>query len=348
MVCQFIRIYFPIKGRMSKKLTSIDIARLAGVSQTTVSRVLHDAASVTPKTKEKVLSLIRRYNYLPNAAARQMKTNRSHTIAVVVANLSNPLYPLMLRMLVRSLDLKGYRTIVWEQGEGSEELISQTVSESSVDGVIFATATDSLLDQLREISAQKPIILINRLVQSNAFDTIVSDNFAGGEAVAEYFIKGKRTNIGLLSAHSDASTIRDREKGFRSALLKKLPNMKLATSAATMQNFTYESGYEGMVELLESNPNINAVFCTNDIVAIGAIDAAKKMGREIPEDIWVIGYDDIPMAGWDCINLSTVSQPIQKMVDYAVERLLDRIDDPSLKAKSKVLPNQLITRNTTF
>lgn len=333
---------------MSKKLTSIDIARLAGVSQTTVSRVLHDAASVTPKTKEKVLSLIRKHSYLPNAAARQMKTNRSNAIAVVVANLSNPLYPLMLRMLVRSLDLKGYRTIVWEQGERVEELINQTLSESSVDGIIFATATDGLLEQLREISSQKPIILINRLVKSNAFDTIVSDNFSGGEAVAEYFIKGRRTNIGLLSAHSDASTIRDREKGFRSALLKHLPNLRLATSAATMQNFTYESGYEGMVELLENNPHLNAVFCTNDIVAIGAIDAAKKFGKKIPKDIWVVGYDDIPMAGWHCINLSTVSQPIQKMVDYAVERLLARIKDPSLKAKKKVLPNQMIIRGTTF
>jgi LacI family transcriptional regulator len=140
---------------MIKKLTSIDIARLAGVSQTTVSRVLHDAASVTPKTKEKVLSLIRKHSYLPNAAARQMKTNRSNTIAVVVANLSNPLYPLMLRMMVKSLDLKGYRTIVWEQDEGIDHLIN--LSESSVDGIVFATATDGLLKQLINISSQKPI-----------------------------------------------------------------------------------------------------------------------------------------------------------------------------------------------
>ena len=331
---------------MSKKLTSIDIARLAGVSQTTVSRVLHDAASVSPKTKEKVLSLIRKHSYLPNAAARQMKTNRSNTIAVVVANLSNPLYPLMLRMMVKSLDLKGYRTVVWEQDEGIHNLIN--LSESSVDGIVFATATDGLLEQLIKISSQKPIILINRLVKSKAFDTIVSDNFAGGEMVAQYFINHKRINIGLLSAHSDASTIRERERGFRSSLLRHLPNLKLATSAEKMQNFTYETGYEGMMELLNNNPHLDAVFCTNDIVAIGALDAAKKFGKKIPKDLWIIGYDDIPMAGWDCINLSTVCQPMQEMVDYAVERLLDRIKDPSLKPKNKVLPNHLITRGTTF
>ena len=333
---------------MSKKLTSIDIARLAGVSQTTVSRVLHDSASVTPRTKEKVLSLIRKHSYLPNAAARQMKTNRSNTIAVVVANLSNPLYPLMLRMMVKSLSLKGYKTIVWEQDEGIDHLINQNLSESSVDGIVFATATDGLLKQLINIALQKPIILINRLVRSKAFDAIVSDNFAGGELVAQYFINGNRMNIGLLSAHSDASTIREREKGFRNALLRHIPNFKLMTSAAPIQNFSYESGYRGMLELLRNNPLIDAVFCTNDIVAIGAIDAAKKFGKKIPKDLWVIGYDDIPMAGWDCINLSTVSQPMQEMVDYAVERLLDRISDPSLKPKNKVLPNQLIVRGTTF
>lgn len=334
---------------MSKRLTSIDIARLAGVSQTTVSRVLQDLPSVKPETKARVLKVIQDHEYSPSAAARQMKTRRSGTVAVVVASLSNPLYPLLLQLLVERLASRGFRTTVWELDGVMDDATVRALAESATDGVIFAAALDESRELLTRVAAEKPIILINRSVGTNLFDTIVSDNYAGGRRVAEYFLSAGRKHIGLISAKSSkssrASTIRERERGF----MEGLGDVALgpAFTRADAADFGYEFGFSAMQTLLADSPEVDSVFCTNDIVAIGALDAAKRGGRLVPDDMWIVGYDDIPMARWECIALSTVQQPLPAMVEQVVERLERRMADPLLAPHTFVMPNDLVLRCTT-
>lgn len=334
---------------MSKRLTSIDIARLAGVSQTTVSRVLQDLPSVKPETKSRVLKVIQDHEYSPSAAARQMKTRRSGTVAVVVASLSNPLYPLLLQLLVERLASRGFRTTVWELDGVMDDATVRALAESATDGVIFAAALDDSKELLNRVAAEKPIILINRSVGTDLFDTIVSDNYAGGRRVAEYFLAAGRGHIGLVSASSGrssrASTIRERERGFMEGLGD--VGRSDAFTRCDAADFGYEHGFRAMQALLDESPDVDSVFCTNDIVAIGVLDAAKGAGRSVPDDMWIVGYDDIPMARWECIGLTTVQQPLPAMVAQVVERLECRMTDPMLAPATFVLPNDLVLRRTT-
>jgi len=336
-----------IIGHMKKNLTSQDIARLAGVSQSTVSRVIRDHPSIKEKTRQHVLRVIREHGYTPSAAARQMKTNRSGAIAVVVANLTNPLYPSLLHFLVNALASQGLRTTVWEMSTELDDATAKTIAESEVDGVIFATAVASSRLQHQTIATRKPVVFINRSLTGQDFDVVVSDNAAGGRTVADYFLAGKRRRIGLLTGASEASTILDRERGFMSRLQDATGTATCTRSPSHFDVFTYENGYQAMRELLDADPGLDAVFCTNDIVAIGALDGARAQGRRIPQDLWIVGYDDIPMAGWDVIGLTTMRQPLPAMAGKAVERLLARINRPDLPAETIELPNQLIVRNTT-
>ncbi|SPD59179.1 Transcriptional regulator, LacI family (modular protein) (plasmid) [Cupriavidus neocaledonicus] len=334
---------------MSKRLTSIDIANLAGVSQTTVSRVLQDLPSVKPETKARVLKVIQDYEYSPSAAARQMKTRRSGTVAVVIASLSNPLYPMLLQLLVDRLASRGFRTTVWELEGKMDEATVRALAESATDGVIFAAALDESREMLTRVAAEKPIILIHRSVGTDLFDTIVSDNYAGGRRVADYFVSAGRKCIGLISAASSksskASTIRERERGFMEGLgALSQGNAFVRADAA---DFSYEYGFRTMQTLLAERPDVDAVFCTNDIVAIGALDAARHSGKQVPGELWVVGYDDIPMARWECISLSTVQQPLPAMVEQVVDRLQRRMTTPDLAPYTFVLPNDLVLRRTT-
>lgn len=332
---------------MKKNLTSQDIALLAGVSQSTVSRVIRNHSSIKSKTREHVLQVIREHGYTPNAAARQMKTNRSGAIAVVVANLTNPLYPSLLHLLVNQLASHGLRTTIWETSTELDDATASAIAESDVDGVIFATAVASSRLQHQMIASRKPVVFLNRNLSEHAYDAVVSDNYKGGEIVAKYFVEGRRRHIGLLTGLSEASTILDREKGFLEQLKHATEPISLVRPLSRFSIFTYENGYQAMQALLRSDPRVDAVFCTNDIIAIGALDGARACGKRVPDDLWVVGYDDIPMSGWEAIGLTTIRQPLPSMATLVVDRLLLRIENPELKSEIVKLPNEIIIRKTT-
>ncbi|MCD0503376.1 LacI family DNA-binding transcriptional regulator [Bordetella petrii] len=331
---------------MTRKLTSLDIARLAGVSQSTVSRVLRQLPNVDDQTREHVLRVIRQHRYTPNAAARSMKTNRSGNVAVVVANLDNPLYPALLHHLVEQLARRGLRATVWEPAAGLDANMARAIAESPVDGVIFATAVDAARQEHEFIAQSKPVILMNRSLSTRTFDAVVSDNAAGGALVAKFFAQAGKRNVGLISGHSSASTIVERKRGFMRELARH-PGVCCHASAQEFDVFTYENGYRAARELLARHPAIDALFCSNDILAIGAQDGARAAGRAVPGDMWVVGYDDIPMAGWDAIGLTTVRQPLESMTAQAVERLCLRMAQPDLPPRTVKLDNALVQRRST-
>ncbi len=332
---------------MNRKLTSQDIAQLAGVSQSTVSRVIRRLPNVDRATREHVLQVIRKHGYSPNAAARSMKSNRNGSIAVVVANLTNPLYPSLLHHLVTALAHRNLHTTVWETRTDLDAATAQAIAESAVDGVIFATAVDIALRQHEAVAAAKPAILMNRSLSCTDFDAVVSDNLAGGALVAHYLARNGRRNIGFVSGKSSASTIHERELGFMQGMQDYAGSMLCQASTLSFDIFTYENGYLAAQDLLARHPDIDTLFCSNDILAIGAMDGARFAGRRIPDDLWVVGYDDIPMAGWDAIGLSTVRQPLQAMTELAVARLCQRIAQPDLPPSTVKLPNKLIERRST-
>ena len=329
--------------RNKKRLNSMDIATLAGVSQATVSRVLQNSDKVHPDTRQRVLDVLKQTDYVPNIWAQAMKTSRSDAIGIVVSRIKNPLYPEILDIVSKILTSRGKRMIVWN-GEGSgEEAALSGIEQSLVDGVLFTTATDNSIALHRALKLDAPVVLINRTVDLPGCVSVTSDNYSGGVQVGEYFVKHGRHRIGLIPGSRGASTLRERECGFRHVMERF--GIEILVPSIPVQEISHDYGRDAMADLLRTNSDIDAVFCINDLVALGAMDSLLRKRLHVPEDVWLVGFDDISMASWETISLSTVRQPIEAMVREGIDLLLKRID--GIDEESHVLPVELISRRST-
>jgi LacI family transcriptional regulator len=327
-------------------ITSREVAKLAGVSQATVSRVLTDYPGVRLATRQKVMRALVQTNYQPNAMARAMKTSSTGSIGVVVARLSNPLYPTLLQVIGGQLAAAGYRMIVWDSEYGGELPAYTAFRQGIVDGVILTTAT-AQTPFLRDLfDGLSPVVLINRTVEGLPCDQVASDNAGGGAQVAAYLLRSQRRHLALITGSLLPSTIREREQGYR----QQLASERIALPAEYCQRaeaFSHASGRDAMRRLLNLATPPDAVFCANDVLALGAIDGARSRGVHVPDDLWVIGYDDIEMASWDAYDLTTVRQPLEEMVQLTIQMLISRITGAGQKHDVHQLPNQLIIRGST-
>jgi LacI family transcriptional regulator len=330
----------------SNPVTSHDIARRAGVSQSTVSRVLSGNTKVAKEACERVLAAVRELNYRPNGAARTMRTSQTGNIGVVVSRLGNPLYPEMLQILGRQLVSAGLRMVVWSTEEMDEKAAIDAIRESQVDGAIMTTATAESTGLYEALQLNVPVVLINRVVEGWKCDQVTSDNADGGRVVAEYFVRAGKRRIGLIGGSNVASTIRDRQTGFRAALTK--ANVPLAeTLCRQVDTFSYTTGFEAAARLLELSQPPDAIFCVNDVIALGARDAARARDVDVPASLWIVGYDDIEMASWHAYDLTTIRQPLVRMTETAVSLLMNRIRGQGGKWNTVCLPNELVIRSST-
>ncbi len=326
--------------------TSHDVARLAQVSQATVSRVLRGDPKVRPATREKVLKVLAETRYEPNAAARAFRAGRADSIGVVVARLSYQLYPAMLEAIGAQLARLGQRMIVWDSDHGGDAPAIRALRQGVVDGVILTAATGES-EFLKEVPAEgAAVVLLNRVVRDYASDQVESDNLDGGRRVAEYLVACGRRRIALIGGVPRASTIRDREQGFRKALAKH--GVELSPHYYfRSETFSHASGVQAAERLLELASPPDALFCVNDVLAMGAMDGARARGARIPDDLWIVGYDDIELASWGAYDLTTVRQPMEQMVAQAIDLLLARIDARGAPVSRLCLANELVIRGST-
>lgn len=318
------------------------------MSQSTVSRALRGDPRVTPETRVRVEEVARRLDYQPNAAAQSLITSRSHTVAVVVAGITNPFYPELVDVLHDELSLAGYRTVLLNErteGGSGEDLMRQ-LPAGAVDGVVFLSATTTTAVPRRFLERGMPIILLNREVDDCDADRVISDNVNGGQLVADALLRLGHRRIGLIAGPENTSTSRDREAGFHRALKRR--NVHVAPAHRRVSPYTHQGGYQCCIELLSADPPPSAIFCGNDVIAFGALDAAKRMGVNVPGTLAVIGYDDIEMAGWERFSLTTVRQPLAQMAKAAARMLLERIDaDAPPAPRRQVFPAGLVVREST-
>lgn len=337
-----------LSGAPKAALTSHDIAELAGVSQTTVSRVLRGDPRVRPVTRARVLKALADTRFEPNAAARAFRTNRSGAIGVVVARLSYQLFPAILEMISAQLARLGLRMIVWDAEHGGDLPASRALRQGIVDGVILTAATEAS-EFLHDIEADAPVVLVNRTVDRLRLDQVSSANLDGGRQVGRYLVASGRKRIALISGASQASTIREREQGFRESLAGQ--ERPLAPQYnERVESFSHAGhvrGREAAIRLMELAEPPDAIFCVNDVLALGAMDGARSLGVRIPEDLWVVGYDDIELASWDAYDLTTVRQPMAQMIEQAITMLLARIAQRDRPTESICFPNGMVIRRST-
>ena len=327
-------------------VTSKDIARKLRISQSTVSRALRGDPRVAPDTAARVLEAARQMNYTPNLAARSLITRRTGTVGVVVSDITNPFYPELLDILHNELALAGYRTILFnEQTDASvEQHVGELVNGAAVDGLLYVSAT--LGTPLPGHGARDlPVVLVNRYIDSAPVDTVVSDNYRGGRLVAEAMIARGHRRIALITGPENTTTSRDRERGFRDQL--QASGVQLDETLRRVGQFSHHSGYQWCLDLLAAEPRPTAVFAANDVIAFGALDAARRVGVRVPVELSIVGFDDIDMAGWEGFNLTTVRQPLAEMGRAAAKLLIERIDsEDDLPPRRRIFPVGVVHRDT--
>lgn len=328
------------------KITLSAIAKSLGIAQSTVSRALAGHPAISEETRRRVVDEADKLEYrtrpgLVSASPRKM-------VGVVVAALHNQFYVHLLDYLHDELRSFGYHmTLIIDSLSDKDDYSAfEPLFEQYLDGVIFTTAsTDSrLVDRLRDTGL--PIVLAVRTIDGLPFDSVEVDNrVAGREAVMHLAELGHR-RIGYIMGPRDTSTSRDRYAGAQAAMadLGIMPDPRHTHWGA----FTHASGYSSLVSLINLPDPPTAVICGNDTVAIGAIEAAHKHGIAIPAQLSVIGFDDISMASWEMVRLTTVRQPIREMASLAARRLVERMRGANdLAPRHDVLPVSLIKRGTT-
>lgn len=328
-----------------ERVTSLDVARRAGVSQSAVSRVFTPGASVSAKTADKVRRAAEQLGYRPNVLARSLITGRSRIIGLVVAYLENYFYPEALEKLSNALQAEGYHVLVFmaSQTAGNLDAVLEEILDYQVDGLVMASVTLSSDLAARCQAAGVPVVLFNRSQDDGGLSSVTSDNFAGGRAVAEFLVAGGAECIGYIAGSEGASTQRDREAGFRAGLARS--GQRVACRA--VGDYTATGARAAARCLLGRATQPDAVFAANDHMAIVLIDTLRtEFGLRVPEDVSVIGFDDVPPAAWPAYALTTVRQQADAMVAETVAALLTQIDAPDAPARRVQVNAPLIVRRS--
>jgi LacI family transcriptional regulator len=326
-------------------VTSRDVARVAGVSQTTVSRVLSNSPKVSSDTRSRIEAVFRQLGYEPHGPARAMRTNRSETIGVVVSWIDNPFYPELLQALSDELGQRGKRMIVWYSPGPAEKSAAEAVRQRYVDGVIFTTATSDSVPLHEALSRSSPVVLVNRTLKSAACDQIESNNVEGARKVIHYLASGGHRKIAMIGGIQGTSTADKRLAGFRKGLAE--VGIKWSDDRHIRGDYTHERAGQILIELMSRKEPPTAIFCANDLTAFGALDGARRLGVRVPDDLWVVGYDDIAMSSWSAYDLTTIRQPILEMASLAVRCLMDRIEGRAKSPRLRHVSAELVVRGST-
>lgn len=335
------------KPKSNRVVTSMDVAELAGVSQTSVSRVFNTDSSrgVKQETREKVLAAAKELGYKPNIIARSMISRKTDIIGLVIGNPVGPFYTKIITSLTSKIQEQGKQCLIFTvDSEQDIGRLLERVLQYQVDGIIITAA--ALSREMANLCVQNdtPIVLFNRFVPGLNASSVYCDNIEAGRAVAQYVAERGHKNIAHITYKKDSSSVLERKFGFYG----KLRELGIYNVIEEVADYTYESGYNAALKLLTQESRPDAIFCTSDLMAMGAMDAARfKMGLKIPGDLSIIGFDDIPMASWEAYDLTTVNQPVELLVEETVNTLTQLIDNPENGPIVKMLKMELVKRGST-
>lgn len=320
--------------------TSIDVARHAGVSQATVSRFLN-GHPVSDEVQAALTKAIADLGYRPNHAARSLVTNQTKVIAVVLGDLLNGYYGELYTTIHAALTQHGFRPLMME---GRVSIPGQLLSEVQADGVIVATSLMRPEQERIIIDQQLPTVMLNR-TSFRSIDNVGTENHLGGMLAARHLVSLGHRRLGMIVGPAGADAIVARSAGFIEELAKS--GIGLNEEDIDPVGFDYRLAYEASIRMLSRRKRPSAIFCHNDQIAIAALNAATALGISVPEELSVVGFDDVSMASWERIALTTIKQPIQEIAACAVDLLIARLNDRQRPIQSFTLPCRLIERRST-
>lgn len=328
-----------------------DIARKAGVSRSTVSRVINNEPYVREQTRQKVLEIIERERFSPNPAARALVTQRTRVIGVVIPSTINVVFedsfyfPTLLQGVADATHARDYAMLLWlgKDGEDQERFQNRVTKNRLMDGLIIASATlnDPFVERL--VQSDLRFVMVER--PSNYHDRVsyvTVDNVSAAQVAVEHLINHGRRKIATITGALDNPDGQDRLEGYKKAL--KRSGIPFNPALVAEGRFTRKAGYLGMRQLLDQD--IDAVFAASDLTAMGALDALRETDLRVPEDLALVGFDDLPYASESTPQLTTVRHPIQDKGARATMLLLDLIEGALGRPQQVLLPTQLVIRQS--
>lgn len=325
-------------------VTLKDVAERAGVSRSAVSRTFTAGASVSPKTRAKVEKAANELGYAPNALASSLTTGRTKLIGLIVNNFHNPLILEVFDLFTRGLQDRGLRPLLVNLTDATDPAASlRMLRQYSVDGVIVASSTlpSSFAKSFR--TAGLPVVhAFGRHSIAPDVHVVGINNIACGRMAAEALVRRGYRRVAFLGGPRAASSTQDRLAGFRAALAE---HPQIGVSESFASDYAFDAGRNEMQRLLANTP-AEAYFCGDDLLAVGALSAIQEAGLSVPSDIGLIGLNDMEMARWQFVGLTTIRQPVSEIIEAAIELVVATIEEPQRPPEVRLFPCRVIERRT--
>ena len=325
-------------------VTLKEVAEHAGVSRSAVSRTFTDGASVSDKMRRRVEKTAAELGYTPNALASSLTTGRTRLIGLVSNNFHNPIFLEVFDLFTRGLQDRGLRPLLVNLTDETDPAQSvKMLQQYSVDGVVVASSTlpPSFSQAFKD--AHLPIVHSFGRHSSNTQVHVVGiDNVECGRMAAREFVARGYKRVGFLGGPESATSTQDRFEGFLTEL-SLYDDMSVSHSFADA--YSFDAGRREMMRLLKTTP-AQAYFCGDDVLSIGALSAVKESGLQVPDDIGLLGLNDMQMAGWENISLTTIRQPIEQIVSSSIELIVAMLDEPNRYPEARLFPSSLVERST--
>lgn len=333
------------KASARRAPTESDVAKLAGVSQSAVSRAFTPGASVAESTRKRILESAQSIGYQPNLLARSLATRRSNIVALAISSLENPFYAQVVKELSEQLRATGRHILLFTTSpdEQADPALERVLSYQ-VDALILTATTASLELAFQCQKAGVPIVQINRESKLPGISTVLGENRRAGELTAAFLIAAGHRRFGFIGGTETSRTSRPRQEGFASYLKSQgFDDFNVAYG-----NYTFEGAASAARALLSSDNPPDAIFCASDYMAFAALDVAKReFSLKVPGDVSVVGFDDVPEAGHSAYDLTTFSQPAAALVEEAIKILDIAIAEPDRRAQRREVHGELIVRGST-
>lgn len=328
------------------KITIADVARLAGVSKVTVSKTLNNTGRISEETRQRVLKAASDLGYVVNTAARSLRGGRTNLIGMVVPELISPYFAEVARAAAEAatdarLDLGVFTTSRDPQRE--RERVA-TLMSGMADGLLIVVPTDTAQHVASLERSRVPVVLINHFGSRTHLPTIRADSYHGARAAVEHLIQLGHTRIGFITGARESSQATERLRSYRDTMGA---HRLLDETLIRPGNFTQRRGFEAACELLNLPDPPTAIFAASDVTAFGAMDAIKDRGLRVPNDVSVVGFDDVPAASQSHPALTTVRHPIADMGEAAVRVLVDALEGKEVKDLLMEFPSELVVRTST-
>lgn len=329
-------------------VTAQDVANLAGVSRSVVSRTFTENGSLSEVTKQKVLKAAEQLGYQVNFLAQGLNRRRSQLIGVVVAHINDPFRSLLLEALLKEIQARGYQAMVTEVRPGDElDETMRRFTQYRVSGVVVTSGQppEALVKECLQYSI--PIVGINREIDLPKVDVVCSDNHAGAKLAADQLIAAGCCSIGWLNYKHSIWSGLDREKGFQSSLKGWLENKDHEYIEIQSERNGYEGGFLAAEQLIASGQRLDGIFCATALMACGFLDGMRKNGLDAPKDFHIIGFDNTPLTAQYSYRLTTIEHDVVETAKRALWCLESRARHEDMEQRVELIPVKLITRNTS-